>query len=200
MDIETQIKQLADEAVIEQSEENDEVEVSWIVEQSQLSDDEKLVKLKELAQYSLSEEFKSLVKQFKDKIPTLHKEIKEIARKRKETKAIKSILDEYLVSEEATKEIAEATTCEILKEYLIKARCEAFESAILNKKWTVERWDMAVHFDLPVYTEIDMIKEKATIYNSVEQFLKYCISIYDFKGIMERKGKKEDEESPHQPY
>ena len=134
MDIETQIKQLADEAVIEQSEENDEVEVSWIVEQSQLSDDEKLVKLKELAQYSLSEEFKSLVKQFKDKIPTLHKEIKEIARKRKETKAIKSILDEYLVSEEATKEIAEATTCEILKEYLIKARCEAFESAILNKK------------------------------------------------------------------
>ena len=59
---------------------------------------------------------------------------------------------------------------------------------------------MAVHFDLPVYTEIDMIKEKATIYNSVEQFLKYCISIYDFKGIMERKGKKEDEESPHQPY
>lgn len=58
---------------------------------------------------------------------------------------------------------------------------------------------MAVHFDMPVYTEIDILKEKATIYNSVEQFLKFCISIYDFKGIMERKNKAE-EDNPHQPY
>ncbi len=199
MDIETQLKAIVDESVAENTEENDEVEVSWIVEQSQLSDDEKLAKLKELATYSLSDEFKSLVKQFKDKIPQLHADIKHIAKTRTETKAIKSILDEYVVSLEATQEIAEATTCQLLREYLIKARCEAFESAILNKKGIVERGEMAVHFDMPVYSEIDIIKEKATIYNSVEQFLKFCISIYDYKGIMERKNGKE-EENPHQPY
>ena len=58
---------------------------------------------------------------------------------------------------------------------------------------------MAFHFDMPIYTEIDIMKEKATVYNSVEQFLKYCISIYDFKGIMERK-KVENDDNPHQPY
>lgn len=199
MDIETQLKAIVDESVTENSEENDEVEVSWIVEQSQLSDDEKLAKLKDLAVYSLSEEFKSLVKQFKDKIPQLHADIKHIAKTRTETKATKSILDEYVASLEATQEIAEATTCQILREYLIKARCEAFDSAILNKKGIVERWEMAVHFDMPVYSEIDIIKEKATIYNSVEQFLKFCISIYDYKGIMDRKNKTE-EDRPHEVY
>ncbi len=58
---------------------------------------------------------------------------------------------------------------------------------------------MAVHFDMPVYSEIDIIKEKATIYNSVEQFLKFCISIYDYKGIMDRKNKTE-EDRPHEVY
>lgn len=199
MDIETQLKQLVDESVTENTETNDEVEVSWIVEQSKLSDDEKMAKLKILAVYSLSNEFRVLVKQFKDKIPQLHEQIKDISRTRTETKATKSILDEYVTSLDATQEIAEATTCELLKEYLIKARCEAFDSAIVNKKGIVERWEMAVHFDMPVYSEIDIIKEKATIYNSVEQFLKFCISIYDFKGIMERKNGKE-EERPHEVY
>lgn len=199
MDIETQLKQLVDESITENTEENDEVEVSWIVEQEKLSDDEKITKLKEIAVYSLSDEFKALVKQFKDKIPQLHKDIKEIAMTRVETKAIKSILDEYVVSLLATQEIAEATTCKIFQEYLIKARCEAFESAIVNKKGIVERGEMAVHFDMPVFSEIDLIKEKATIYNSVEQLLKYVISIYDYKGIMDRKNKVV-EENPHQPY
>lgn len=199
MDIETQLKQLVDETNTENIEENEEVEVSWIVEQEKLSDDEKITKLKEIAVYSLSDEFKALVKQFKDKIPQLHEDIKEIAMTRVETKAIKSILDEYVVSLLATQEIAEATNCQLFKEYLIKARCEAFESAIVNKKGIVERGEMAVHFDMPVFSEIDLIKEKATIYNSVEQLLKYVISIYDYKGIMERKNGKE-EENPHQPY
>lgn len=198
MDIETQLKQLVDES-IETSQENDEVEVSWIVEQSKLSDDEKLAKLKQLAIYANSEEFKSLVKQFKDKIPSIQQEIRQIARKRKETKAIKSILDEYVVSQDATQEIADSTTCEIFKDYLVKARIEAFDSAITNKKGIVERWEMAVHFDMPVFSDIDILKEQASIYNSVETLLKYCISIYDFKWIMERKSKVE-EENPHQPY
>lgn len=199
MDIETQLKQLVDEAQTEAHEDNEEVEVSWIVEQEKLSDDEKLVILKELATYSVSNEFKSLVAEFKSKIPVIHKEILETAISREETKAIHSILDEYVVSLKATKEITEATTCKTLKEYLLKARCEAFESAIINKKGIVERGDMAVHFDMPVFTEIDMMKEKATIYNSVEQFLKFCISIYDYKGIMDRKNPK-IEDNVHQPY
>jgi hypothetical protein len=76
---------------------------------------------------------------------------------------------------------------------------EALDSAIVNKRGIVERGDMAINFDMPIFTEIDLLKEKASVYVSVEQFLKYCISIYDFKGIMERKGKSE-EENPHQPY
>lgn len=200
MTIEEQLKSLVNEAEIESSQENDEVEVSWIIEQSKLSDDEKLVKLKNLAQYSLSEEFKTLVKKFKEKIPGIHKEIMNTAKTRAETKATKSILDEYFVSMIATKEIADETTNEILREYLIKARCEAFESAIVNKKGIVERGEMAVHFDMPVYSEIDILKEKASIYNSVERFLQYTISIYDYKGIMERKGEKKETDNPHQPY
>jgi hypothetical protein len=192
-DVMEQLKQLAKETVVEE-----EVEVSWIVSQEKLSDDEKMIKLKELASYVQSEEFKSLVSKFSEKVIEVQKEIRKIAFKREEAKVIKSILDEYVVAYGATEEIQKETTCETYKNYLA-SRMEALESAILKKRGIVERGDMAINFDMPIFTEIDLLKEKATIYNSVEQFLKYCISIYDFKGIMERKNKNEDQ-NPHQPY
>jgi len=193
-DVMEQLKQLADENEIVE----EEVEASWIVSQEKLSDDEKMIKLKELATYAQSEEFKSIIAKFADKVTELQKEIREIAFNREEAKIIKSILDEYVVAYNATKEIVDETTCETYKNYLL-SRMEALESAILKKRGIVEKGDMAFHFDMPIYTEIDIIKEKATVYNSVEQFMKYCISIYDFKGIMERKNKTEDQ-NPHQPY
>lgn len=191
--IEEQLK-----ALVEEVEQVEETEVTWIVEQEKLSDDEKMIKLKELAEYAQSEEFKSLIKTFSDKVVWIHKEIRELAFARKEAKAVLSILDEYVVAYNATKEIQELTKCDVYKMYL-GSRLEALESAILKKRGIVERGDMAINFDMPIFTEIDLLKEKATIYNSVEQFLKYCISIYDFKGIMERKNKSEDQ-NPHQPY
>lgn len=59
--IEEQLKALVEE----QEEQPEEVEASWIVEQENLSDDEKMIKLKELAEYAQSEEFKSIVAKFK---------------------------------------------------------------------------------------------------------------------------------------
>jgi hypothetical protein len=194
MDIETQLKAIVDETVVVE----EEIEVSWIVEQENLSDDEKMIKLKELVEYAQSKEFKALIKKFDKKVTDVQSEIRKIAFSREESKANKSILDEYVVAYEATKEILKESTNEIYKKYL-ESRLEALESAILKKRGVVERGDMAIHFDMPIFTEIDLLKEKASVYISVEQFLKYCISIYDFKGIMERKSKTEDE-NPHQPY
>jgi len=191
--VEEQLKKLSEEETPEE-----EVEVSWIVEQEKLSDDEKMTKLKELAEYSTSEEFKSLVSNFQSKMVELQKEIRVKAFSREKAEASKSLLDEYVTSYNTTEEIAKEATSEVYKRYL-ESRLEALESAIIKKRWLVERGDMAIHFDMPIFTEIDLLKERATIYNSVEQFLKYCISIYDFKWIMERKGKTEDEH-PHQPY
>ena len=192
--IEEQLKALVEE----QEEQPEEVEASWIVEQENLSDDEKMIKLKELAEYAQSEEFKSIVAKFKKWVVEVQDDIRRKAFFRTETKADKSILDEYVVAYNATMEIREETECQTFRMYLT-SRLESLESAIVRKRWLVERGDMAIHFDMPIFTEIDLLKEKATIYNSVEQFLKYCISIYDFKWIMERKNKTEDQ-NPHQPY
>lgn len=189
--VEEQLKALVGE------EQPEETEVSWIVEQEQLSDDEKMIKLKELAEYAQSEEFKSLKEKFLKKMEKVQAEIRKVAFSRKEAKSDKSILDEYVCSYNTTEEIMNEATNPVYKEYL-KSRLEALESAIIKKRGLVERGDMAFHFDMPVFTEIDIMKEQATIYNSVEQFLKYCISIYDFKWIMERK--QPEEENAHQPY
>lgn len=175
-DVIEQLKAIVDETVVVE----EETEVSWIVEQEKLSDDEKMIKLKELAEYAQSEEFKNLISKFKDKITVVQNDIRETALSREEAKANKSILDEYIVAYNATKEILDETTCETYKKYL-ESRMEALDSAIVKKRGIVERGDMAINFDMPIFTEIDLMKEQATIYNSVEQFLKYCISIYDFK-------------------
>lgn len=191
--IEEQLQKLVEEETPEE-----EVEVSWIVEQENLSDDEKMAKLKELAEYSTSKEFKSLVEKFNKKMVKLQEKIREMAFSREKAEANKSLLDEYVTSYNTTKEIHDEATCEVYKKYL-ESRLVALESAIIKKRGLVERGDMAIHFDMPIFTEIDLLKEQATIYNSVEQFLKYCISIYDFKWIMERKNGTEDQ-NPHQVY
>jgi len=194
MDIETQLKAIVDETVVVE----EEVEVSWIVSQEKLSDDEKMIKLKELAEYAQSDEFKNLISKFKEKARETQDTIREIAFSREEAKVSYSILDEYVIAYTSTQDILKESTCETYKQYL-ESRMEALESAILKKRGIVERGDMAINFDMPIFTQIDLLKEQASVYVSVEQFLKYCISIYDFKGIMERKNGKE-EENHHQPY
>lgn len=129
MDIETQLKAIVDETVVV----DEEVEVSWIVEQEKLSDDEKMIKLKELVQYAQSDEFKALVSQFKEKVTEVQKEIRKIAFSREEAKVVKSILDEYVVAYGATEEILKGSTCESYSKYL-ESRLEALESAILKKR------------------------------------------------------------------
>lgn len=119
--------------IVTDEEQTEETEVSWIVEQEKLSDDEKMSKLKELAEYATSEEFKTLKSKYLDKVTEVQKEIRQLAFKRKEAKVIFSILDEYVVAYNATEEIMTDTNCLIFKQYL-SSRLEALESAIVKKR------------------------------------------------------------------
>lgn len=120
-------------SLVNNEEQVEETEVSWIVEQEKLSDDEKMIKLKEIAEYAQSEEFKKLKENFNDKVINVQKEIKKLAFSRKEAKVLFSILDEYVVAYDTTKEILDESTCEVYKKYL-ESRLEALESAIVKKR------------------------------------------------------------------
>lgn len=64
------------------------------------------------------------------------------------------------------------------------------------------RGQSEVPFDVPLFTELDLLKEKCAVYNSIERFLQYLISVYDVKGIMEnmKKAKEKPADNPNQPY
>ena len=134
--VEDQLKLLAQETDVE---ENDEVENPWIDAESKLSDDEKLEKLKDLARYANSNEFKSLRRKYKDLLQLVKEEIRKKAYARTETKAEKSVLDEYVVIANTIREIAEDVTNLTFKDYLLKGRVESYDSAIINKKGNVIR-------------------------------------------------------------
>ncbi len=196
--LEEQLEELVQEELIE----DDEVENPWIINEENLSDEEKMIKLKDLAKYATSSEFKSVKAKYKAKLNETKEEIRKIAYSRTECKATKSCLDEYVMVVWVTKEIAEDITNETFKDYLLKARVVSYDSAIINKKGFVIRWQSEVPFDVPVFTELDLLKEKCAVYNSVERFLQYLISVYDVKGIMEnmKKAKEKPVDNPNQPY
>jgi len=197
-ELEQQIQSLVD------VEENEEVENPWIVTEQALSDSEKLEKLKDLARYANSEEFSNLKEKFALKLGVLREEIREKAYNRVECKSSKSVLDEYVTIIKTLEEIANEVTNETFRHYLIFSRLVSYESAVVNKKGFVERGQGEIPFDMPIYTEIDLLKEKAVQYHSIEKLLGFLISAYDVGNIMEgikktRKEKKE-KENEHQPY
>lgn len=196
--LEEQLEELVQEELIE----DDEVENPWIVNEENLSDEEKMIKLKDLAKYATSEEFKALKAKYKAKLNETKEAIRTLAYSREECKATKSCLDEYVMVVGVTKEIAEDVTNQTFKDYLLKARVVSYDSAIINKKGFVIRGQSEVPFDVPLFTDLDLLKEKCAVYNSVERFLQYLISVYDVKRIMEnlKKAKEKPADNPNQPY
>lgn len=200
MNVEDQIKKIAEEAEAFVNSEplEEEREVGWIESQHNLSDEEKLAVLKDVARYYFSDEFKSLVKEFSSKIPEVDKEIRSLIAKRKKTESTRSFVDRCLVYIEAIEEIKAKTTSEVFKSYL-QARIDSFDSMMTNKKGSVAVTEtVEVLVDSPIFSDVDMLKAKKEIYISVDAFMKYVISIYDYKKLMEKKEKQED--NPHQPY
>lgn len=200
MNVEDQIKKIAEEAEAFVNSEplEEEREVGWIETQHNLSDEEKLAVLKDVARYYFSDEFKSLVKEFSSKIPEVDKEIRSLIVKRKKTESTRSFVDRCLVYIEAIEEIKAKTTSEVFKNYL-QARIDSFDSMMTNKKGSVAVAEtVEVLVDSPIFSDVDMLKAKKEIYISVDAFMKYVISIYDYKKLMEKKEKQED--NPHQPY
>lgn len=200
MNVEDQIKKIAEEAEAFVNPEpiEEEREVGWIESQHNLSDEEKLAVLKDVARYYFSDEFKSLVKEFSSKIPEVDKEIRSLIAKRKKTESTRSFVDRCLVYIEAIEEIKVKTTSEVFKSYL-QARIDSFDSMMTNKKGSVAVTEtVEVLVDSPIFSDVDMLKAKKEIYISVDAFMKYVISIYDYKKLMEKKEKQED--NTHQPY
>lgn len=200
MNVEDQIKKIAEEAEAFVNSEplEEEREVGWIESQHNLSDEEKLAVLKDVARHYFSDEFKSLVKEFSSKIPEVDKEIRSLIAKRKKTESTRSFVDRCLVYIEAIEEIKAKTTSEVFKSYL-QARIDSFDSMMTNKKGSVAVTEtVEVLVDSPIFSDVDMLKAKKEIYISVDAFMKYVISIYDYKKLMEKKEKQED--NPHQPY
>ena len=179
-------------------EENDEITAPWEIQQEQLSEDEKLIKFKDLFAYKNSDEYKALIDFCNTKVDEQNTITRDMAFSRTETKAIKSIIDEYVAMYRVFEEIAKKITNKTFKEYFTEYRMPALESVIVKKKGIVDRNGATIPVDMPIYTELDISKEIASAYYSIEQFFNYCISVYDVKNKLEPKEVKE--ENPHQPY
>ncbi len=175
--------------------EEDEDDVSWIDKQKKLSDEEKLECLKSVARYYLSEEFRWIVSKYKSKIIEEDEKIREIVHNRKKTEANFSFIDRCDTYNDALSEIAIDVTNDIFRWYL-EARIDSNDSMIINKKWSVMIADgVELLVDSPIFSNVDLIKARKEIYNSIEAFLKYTIAIYDYQWIVNKK-----DENPHQPY
>jgi hypothetical protein len=179
---------------------------SWIKQVEQMSKEGKKVVIRELLEYRDSDNFKEVLAYCKSQIAVINAEIYTEAYNREKCEATSSILDSYVVTARATRDIADKVDNELFKQYLVQSRISALDSAILFKIWD----PYGVPFDLPIHSSLDIKKTRASAYNSFETFLANCISHYDEKEIVakmdeeakEKKNKKEVEEddNPNQPY
>ena len=195
-------------------EENDEDITSWLKKVEKLPAEDKMTALKSLVAYKESDEWKELVKTCRKEVKSINAEVRKIAYSREKCEATKSVLDKYVTIALATKDIAKSITNDIFLSYMIDSRYEALDSAVMYKMWIVFNDSSEVPFDMPIHTELDLLKVKASVWNSIEEFLKDCISCYDVKQVLEQvKEKKEKNEktvekkeevivddNPNQPY
>jgi hypothetical protein len=177
---------------------------SWIKQVEALSKEGKKVVLRDLIEYRDSENYREVLAYCKSKIAEINSEVYKQAYSREKCEATGSILDSYVVTSIATRDMADKVENEIFKGYLINSRISALDSAIMFKIGD----PYGVPFDLPIHSALDILKTKASAYNSFEAFLSNCISHYDEKEIVakldeEKKDKKKKEivdENPNQPY
>lgn len=177
---------------------------SWIKQVEQMPKDGKKAVIRELLEYRESANFKEVLAYCKSQIALINAEIYTEAYNREKCEATNSILDSYVVTATATRDMSERINNETFKNYLVQSRISALDSAIMFKIGD----PYGVPFDLPIHSALDIQKTKASAYNSFETFLNNCISHYDEKEVVakmdeEAKDKKKEEpvdENPNQPY
>jgi len=170
--------------------------VTWQSEVEKLTDEEKREAYKNLIRYKESDEYESLKKLYSSKLEEVTERIRKEAYSRKKCESTKSKLDMFVELSKYTREVAENTTNDILKSYLIDARVKALDSAIIYK---VEEG-----FDIPFHSDLDALKNEASVYNSIEFYLETCMQYFDIdtKLMQEAKMKQKEAEAVEssQPY
>ena len=179
---------------------------SWIKRVEQMPKEGKKAVIRELLEYRDSDNFKEVLAYCKSQIATINAEIYTEAYNREKCEATSSILDSYVVTAKATRDMVDKIDNETFKNYLVQSRISALDSAIMFKIGD----PYGVPFDLPIHSSLDIKKTKASAYNSFETFLNNCISHYDEKEVVAKmdeavkakKEKKEEpvDENPNQPY
>jgi len=178
---------------------------SWIKRVEQMPKEGKKAVIRELLEYRDSDNFKEVLAYCKSQIATINAEIYTEAYNREKCEATSSILDSYVVTATATRDMVDKIDNETFKNYLVQSRISALDSAIMFKIGD----PYGVPFDLPIHSSLDIQKTKASAYNSFATFLNNCISHYDEKEvvakmdeeILAKKEKKEvKDESPNNPY
>lgn len=177
---------------------------SWIKQVESMPKEGKKVAIRELLEYRDSDNYREVLTYCKSEIATINSEIYKEAYSREKCEATSSILDSYVVTAKATKDMANRVNNDLFKNYLIQSRISALDSAIMFKIGD----PYGVPFDLPIHSALDIQKTKASAYNSFDAFLSNCISHYDEKEVVakmdeEEKEKKKEEpvdENPNQPY
>lgn len=170
--------------------------VTWQSEVEKLSDEEKREAYKDLVRYSESDELKSIKAIYAEKLADCESRIRKEAYSRKKCVSTKSKLDMYVQLSKFTREMADEFSNETLKSYLIDARIKALDSAIIYK---VEEG-----FDIPFHSDLDALKNEASVYNSVDFYLTTCMQYFDIdtKLMQEAKMKEKEQEAKEesQPY
>lgn len=178
----------------------EEVTTSWIKEVEALSKESKKEFIRELLEYRDSENFKEVLAYCKKSILEINKTVSHIAYSREKCEATNSILDSYVTTAQVMKDLVKKINNETFKNYLVNSRISALESAIMFKIGD----PYGIPFDLPIHSSLDILKTKASAYNSFETFLADCISHYDDKDVVSKIDKKKEEEvvdeNPNQPY
>jgi len=180
---------------------------NWIKQVEKLPKEGKKVAIRDLLEYRESENYKEVLAYCKSEISNINSDIYKEAYSRDKCEATSSILDGYVVTAKATKDIANRVKNDLFKNYLIQSRISALDSAIMFKIGD----PYGVPFDLPIHSALDIQKTKASAYNSFDAFLSNCISHYDEKEVVAKmdeeekekknpKKKDEDDEHPHAPY
>ena len=179
---------------------------NWVKQAEAMPKEGKKVVIRELVEYRDSDNFKEVLAYCKSQIALINADIYTEAYSREKCEATNSILDSYVVTAKATKDIADRVDNETFKNYLIQSRVSALDSAVMFKIGD----PYGVPFDLPIHSALDIQKTKASAYNSFETFLSNCISHFDEKEVVakmdeevkEKKKKKVEveEDNPNQPY
>lgn len=176
--------------------ETEEISHPYIAKIEWMSKTERKKALRSLVTYGKSDEFAELVKYCENECKTIENRIFESIKWRNKTECTKSEIDQYYEMYKWFIDISKKSTNEVFSEYLTEYRAESAKSNFIKWRWYSAGFQVMV--DAPIFTDIDMLKQSYAVYNSINQFLSYAISMYDKEWAIEEK--EVQEENKYQPY